>query len=100
MWISEELSSTCVALSLVEIMGFCLEKGRLVIASFLDLSKSFDCVSHEMLLQKLYIHVQFSTNYSSKLRPSFLGNLYQVAKTDSGISGRRSITKGIPQGFS
>ena len=33
-----------------------LDKGNVVISLFLDFAKAFDCVSHDILLEKLYIH--------------------------------------------
>ena len=62
-----------------------------------DLSKVFDCLSHELLLAKLLAY-GFSI---SALRPmySYLKNRKQRTKVNSAYSFWEEILFGVPQGF-
>lgn len=63
---------------------------------FCDLSKAFDCVSHDLLLQKLNYY-NFSEN-SVKLIASYLSNRTQTVRVNGLDSERGSVTRGVPQG--
>ena len=81
-----------------------LEKWRSVVdnkntfgALLTNLSKVFDCLSHELLLAKLHAY-GFSI---SALRPMYiyLKNRKQRTKTNSACSTWEEILFGVPQGF-
>ncbi|CAH1969187.1 unnamed protein product [Acanthoscelides obtectus] len=63
---------------------------------FCDLSKAFDCVSHDILLKKL---LAYNFSYDSiKLIESYLSNRTQVVRCDGVTSAERSVNIGVPQG--
>jgi hypothetical protein len=73
-----------------------IEKNKSYIASFLDLTKAFDCVSHNILLKKLECY-NFHKN-SINLITSYLLNRCQYVSVNNQISNKQTIKHGIPQG--
>lgn len=65
-------------------------------ASFYDLTKAFDCISHSILLKKLE-HYKFSAN-SVKLIESYFINRTQFVHYNSNTSQKRVVRHGVPQG--
>ena len=61
-----------------------------------DLSKAFDCLSHELLIAKLHAY-GFSLN-ALRLVYSYLTNKKQRTKTDTKYSSSEEILFGVPQG--
>ena len=73
-----------------------IDEGRCVGAVFLDLSKAFDLVDHEILIYKLQLH-----HFSPKtllLFKSYLSDRHQVIHSDNVTSDEMTITSGVPQG--
>ena len=62
----------------------------------IDLSKAFDCLSHELLLAKLHAH-GFSLS-ALRLIHSYLTNREQRTKINSNYSSWEEILLGVPQG--
>ena len=62
-----------------------------------DLSKAFDCLSHELLTAKLHSHG--SDKRSLVLVYNYLSNRKQNVKNNDSYSSRREILFGVPQGF-
>ena len=61
-----------------------------------DLSKAFDCISHELLIAKLEA---YGFDYISlKLMYSYLNSRYQRVRINSKYSSWSEITCGVPQG--
>ena len=61
-----------------------------------DLSKSFDCIDHKLLIAKLfYLGISLST---LNLIYSYLSNRTQRIKINNSFSRRNSIEYGVPQG--
>ena len=63
---------------------------------FCDLSKAFDCVSHDILLDKLRAY-HFSSD-SVKLLSSYLSNRDQVVRVAGVTSAKSDMTIEVPQG--
>ena len=73
-----------------------LDKGGECDALFVDLSKAFDCLQHDLLLAKLNA---YGFDYKSlKLISSFLSNRKYRAKINSSFSKWKNLLIGIPQG--
>nr|CAH7761994.1 unnamed protein product [Callosobruchus chinensis] len=73
-----------------------IDNGHKCTALFMDLSKAFDMVSHDLLQSKLY-------NYGLRgkvkdLITSFLSSRKQVVDVDGAHSGALEIKVGVPQG--
>ena len=64
--------------------------------TFCDLSKAFDCVTHDILLRKLEFY-NFHHN-SIKLLQSYLNNRTQAVRVGDVSSGERFVDIGVPQG--
>ena len=65
-------------------------------ASLTDLSKTFDCVNHELLIAKL--HAYGLDNSSLRLIHSYLNNRQQRVRIDNEFSKWSDIKDGVPQG--
>jgi hypothetical protein len=73
-----------------------LDHGVDVIGLFIDVSKAFDSLSHETLLDKLYC-LGFRGVIHSWLS-SYLSDRFQYVSNGAKSSGLRLITSGVPQG--
>ena len=62
----------------------------------MDLSKAFDCLSHELLLAKLEAYGV--SRDALLLLQDYLQGLYQRVKINSNFSDWKEITTGVPQG--
>ena len=62
----------------------------------MDLSKAFDCLPHDILLDKLSAYGMF-TDFVSLLE-SYLSNRKQQIKINGILSSWSDILKGVPQG--
>ena len=65
-------------------------------AIFMDLSKAFDTINHDLLIVKL--HVCGFSKESLKLIKSYLTNRWQRTKLNTGFSKWTEILLGVPQG--
>ena len=62
---------------------------------FTDLSKAFDCLSHDLLIAKFD---SYNFDYSSlKLIQNYLSNKFQRVKANSDFSTWTKILTGVPQ---
>ena len=73
-----------------------LENGKYVIGIFLDFSKAFDTVNHDILLRKLY-HYGIRGN-ALRCFESYLKNRKQFVTYNGVSSDTKLITCGVPQG--
>lgn len=77
-----------------------LERGKIPIGLFLDLSKAFDCVDHDILLKKLKAYG--IRDNQLKLIKSYLKGRKQKVRINVDnnifISEEKEITRGVPQG--
>ena len=73
-----------------------LDVGNAVISVFLDFSKAFDCLDHEILLKKLnHYGIRGVTNRWFR---SYLSNRNQCVTSNNATSSFLPITHGVPQG--
>jgi len=73
-----------------------MDNKKLPLAIFMDLTKAFDTINHEILLNKLnYYGIR---NNSLSLIESYLTNRKQFVEIDSVKSEYLNITTGVPQG--
>ena len=83
-------------LAMLEKWKSSVDKGSSFGALLTDLSKAFDCLSHELLIAKLHAH-GFSLN-ALRLVHSYLTNRKQRTKINNKYSSREEILFGVPQG--
>ena len=72
------------------------DKNKFVTAAFLDLSKAFDSINHEILSVKLD-NLGFDTS-ALKLISSFLSDRVQSVVLNDIFSDSLSFARGVPQG--
>ena len=68
-----------------------LDKGEYVCVLFMDLSKAFDTINHDLLLAKLRAH-GFSNNALN------LKNRKQRTQINNNFSSEKNIIAGVPEG--
>ena len=74
----------------------CLDKGGKVGAIFMDFSKAFDCIRHDLLIAKLHAY-GFSRD-ALLLVHSYLENRQQRVKINGSFSSYKHLQLGVPQG--
>lgn len=92
----EGRNTTLAVLKLVENVMEGFESSQYIASTFCDLSKAFDCVSHDILLDKLPYY-KFSNN-SITLIKSYLTNRQQTVSFNNTVSDKQLINVGVPQG--
>ena len=85
-----------VIITIIEEQISKLDSGKDVIVIFLDLSKAFDTVNHEILLTKLKYY-NFHSHFI-KLISNYLSNRKIKVKVNDQLSESQSIDVGVPQG--
>ena len=89
---SPELALTC----LVDKISNALENGEYVLGLFLDFSKAFDTVNHDILFEKLeYLGIRGIPLMWCK---RFLSDREQYVVYNDTSSSRKKVTCGVPQG--
>ena len=83
-------------LRLLEDWRTALDKNQYIAAVLMDLSKAFDCLPHEILLDKLSAYGVLARSVS--LLKSYLSNRKQQIKINAVLSSWADIQKGVPQG--
>ena len=79
-----------------EVWRRALDEGKYVAIVMSDLSKAFDCLPHNLLLEKCSKY-KFS-NSSVNLLRSYLTDRYQRVKICQSVSSWSEMIKGVPQG--
>jgi hypothetical protein len=82
-------------LMLLEDWRNALDKNQYVAAVLMDLSKAFDCLPHDILLDKLLAYGMSTDSVS--LLESYLSNRKQQIKINSILSSWTDIQKGVPE---
>ena len=92
----KEHSTELAALEFVDQLIYKLDNGSVPIGIFIDLSKAFDTINHNISLRKLeYYGVE---NITHDFFYSYLSNRQQYVEIDSVKSNMLPITTGVPQG--
>ena len=89
-------STELAALELIDRIILEMDHDEIPLSLFLDLSKAFDTIDHQILLDKLYFY-GIKGNALQLIR-SYLSNRYQYVKYKDAVSEALLITKGVPQG--
>ena len=97
MWIRKGYSTQYCLLAMLENLNSAVDKGKSFGALLRDLSKAFNCLSHELLLAKL--HANGFSIAALRLIHSYLTNRKQRAKIKFSYSPWEEILFGVPQGF-
>jgi hypothetical protein len=92
----EHHSTELAQIELVDNIILNLDNGKLPLNIYIDLSKAFDTIDHNILLHKLK-HYGF-TEKSLALLQSYLNDRLQYVDFDKVASSSRFITAGVPQG--
>ena len=71
-----------------------VDKNQAFVALMMDLSKAFDCLSHDLLIAKL--HAYENDLSSLKLLQDYLSNRWQRIKIDSKSSSWKKISSRVP----
>ena len=82
--------------TMIEMWRKALDESKVAGAILTDLSKAFDCISHELLIAKLEAY-GFEKS-SLKLIFDYLKNRPQRTKINESYSSWREILSGVPQG--
>ena len=81
---------------MIDFLKLEIDKGHVPVGVFLDLSKAFDTIDHNILLKKLKF---YGLDYiSSKWFESYLHDRKQYVTVNSEKSSLDSISLGVPQG--
>lgn len=74
----------------------CLNNKQFSIALYFDLTRAFDTIDHDLLLEKMYrIGIRGTAN---DWAASYLGDRTQIVVIDKFKSNQKEITTGVPQG--
>jgi hypothetical protein len=82
--------------SMLDRRGVALDDRKYIIAIFLDFSKAFDTIDHELLLLKLTRYGFSSLSFN--LIRSFLSNRFSITYFDEAKSKPEALKVGVPQG--
>lgn len=89
-------NTTGATLSALNVMTNGIEANEFVMTVFIDVSKAFDCVSHEILLSKLR-HTGITGPFNDILASYLFGRSHKIC-CDGVTSRQGSMVHGVPQG--
>ena len=89
-------STELASVELVDRIRLDIDKGKIPLSIFLDLSKAFDTLDHSILLKKLRFYGILGT--SLQWFSSYLMNRKQLVDCDGTFSTLTNLTTGVPQG--
>ena len=89
-------STELAALNLVDQLTYKMDRGKIPLNIYIDLSKAFDTLNFEILLDKLaYYGIKGIAN---SLIRSYLTNRQQIVEYDNTLSNPLIVKSGVPQG--
>ena len=83
-------------MSMLEMWKNTLDKGGYISAIFIDLSKAFDTLNHNLLIAKLGAYGFERDSFS--FMKSYLNDIQQRVRINDNFSSCEKITTGVPQG--
>ena len=92
----EKHSTTHALVDVIDSIKKAIDKKNCMIGLFLDIEKAFDCVNHDILLQKLD-HYGFRGHCQDFIK-SYLSDRIQFTKVNGRESSKMNIQYGVPQG--
>ena len=92
----EEHGTDIALIVLIDKIMQAFNEGEIVLGVFLDLSKAFDTVNHEILLTKLYHYGVRGIPY--EWFKSYMSNRQQFVSYNNHQSKKKTIKCGVPQG--
>lgn len=93
----ENMSTNHALIQTMDFIMKCFEDGKYASASFLDLSKAFDSMDHDILIQKLYYYG--TRGIALRFFISFVKNRYQLVQLAFEEKSLPELVKrGVPQG--
>ena len=81
-------------LSLAEEWKEDLDKHNIIGTIAIDLSKAFDCLSHDLIQEKLKLYGL--SDHALSLMRSYLSSRYQRVKHGDTLSTRQKVSRGVP----
>ena len=87
---------TSATVTLTDHILKCFDKKKYTIGVFLDFSKAFDCINHEILLRKLSHYGIRGT--ALKLLESYLSDRHQYVQYNNSKSQFKPLKHSVPQG--
>ena len=94
---TESLVEKATEIATDDIHPFFMNNADATFCLFLDFSKAFDTVNHEVLIKKLENNFGFRDNAKLFLS-NYLSNRYQYTRVSNYRSSLRTVTCGVPQG--
>ena len=92
-------STQLAARELIDRITQYLDQGNMPITIFMDLSKAFDTLNHDILIYTLYKLKAYGLSETAlKLMQSYLTNRKQYVEINNTQSTKNDITVGVPQG--
>lgn len=92
----ERSDTTSAIMDLVSNLNEGIDNGKMVAGIFLDLSKAFDLMDHELLFQKFYMYGL--RGKALDIFKNYLTDRTQRVKVNGTLSDPLHITRGCPQG--
>jgi len=92
----EKYSTSMALLNIIDKISDEIDKKKLSLGVFIDLSKAFDTINHKILLNKLYYYGIRGKSHDWLI--SYLSNRQQYVQIKSYKSSLLLITCGVPQG--
>ena len=73
-----------------------IDKHNIIGTIAIDLSKAFDCLSHDLILEKIKFYGL--SDHALSLMRSYLFSRYQIVKLSDTFSTWQKVSRGVPQG--